>query len=388
MSGGRGSRLFVCLAALLMMIWPAGCDRKAPIRIGFVGPLTGRHAEMGISGRNAALLAVDQCNAAGGIDGHPLQLIVRDDRHDPSVAVQVDRELVDAGVVAIVGHMTSAMSLTALPLINEKKIVMISPTASSNSLTGIDDYFFRVMTPNRLQTDRLAAYAFKARKLRRMAGIYDLSNGEYTDGFRHNFQAEFEYLGGEIVQMIAYRSTVMTPFADLVHQATVSAPDGLMVAASGYDTAMICQQLRQLGYTIPVIASSWAMTSELLRLGGQAVEGAVFCNPYDKDSPKKEFLEFKQSYGDRFDGAPDFVAFAAYDASQVLFQALMKSPDGSRLKELILQIGTFPGLSWDIEINRYGDAHTGQYLIEVTGGRFQVIDSWTNSVKPYWQDGN
>lgn len=380
--------MLVCLAALLMMIWPAGCDRKAPIRIGFVGPLTGRHADTGISGRNAVLLAVEQRNAAGGIDGHPLQLIVRDDRHDPSVAVQVDRELVDAGIVAIVGHMTSAMSLAALPLINEKKIVMISPTASSNSLTGIDDYFFRVMTPNRLQTDRLAAYAFKARKLRRMAGIYDLSNGEYTDGFRHNFQAEFEYLGGEIVHMLAYRSTDMTPFADLVHQATVSAPDGLMVAASGYDTAMICQQLRRLGYTIPVIASSWAMTPELLRLGGQAAEGIIFCNPYDKECSKQEFSEFKHSYGDRFDGAPDFVALAAYDASQVLFQALMKSPDGSRLKELILQIGTFPGLAWDIEINRYGDAHTGQYLIEVIGGRFQVIDSWTNSVKPYWQDGN
>lgn len=354
-----------------------GCSRPEPVRIGYVGSLTGREAETSVSGRNGVVLAVEQINQAGGINGRPVDLIVKDDQQDESVAVAVDKELIREGVIAIIGHMASAMSLAVLPVINAEKILMISPASSTDALTGIDDYFFRVVNSHRAQTDRLADYAFKTMGMKRMVGITDLSNPEYSGGFCHNFQAEFEYLGGEFIKMVSFSSTPEVLDPDLAQQLIAASPDGLLVVANGHDTAMICQQLKKLGSRIPVISSNWAMTTDLLRYGGQAVEGVTFCSSYDQNSQSLGYVQFRQQFFKRFDVQPDFTALYAYEACRILFKAVEKAQDVYGLKAAVLQQGVFPGLIWDIAINRFGDAHLGQYLTQVIDGQFRAIDSWT-----------
>jgi branched-chain amino acid transport system substrate-binding protein len=359
------------------MVGPLGCGRGEPVRIGYVGSLTGRDAEVSISGRNGVILAVEQINESGGINGRHVVLITKDDRQDELVAVAVDKELIKDGVVAIIGHMTSAMSLAVLPVINAEKILMISPASSTDALTGIDDYFFRVVNSHRAQTDRLADYAFKTMGMKRMASITDLSNPEYSGGFCHNFQAEFEYLGGEFIKTVPFTSTPDVLDTELAQQLIAASPDGLLVVANGHDTAMICQQLKKLGSRIPVISSSWAMTTDLLRYGGHAVEGVTFCSSYDQNNLSQGYVSFKQQFNKRFDTQPDFTALYAYEACRILFKAVEKVEDVSQLKAAVLQQGVFPGLVWDIAINRFGDAHLGQYLTQVIDGQFRAIDSWT-----------
>ncbi|MBW1797231.1 MAG: ABC transporter substrate-binding protein, partial [Deltaproteobacteria bacterium] len=119
----RSSKPFYFTIILLLVsismavMW--GCENKKPVKVGFVGGLTGRLSYLGTAGRNGVILAVEEINEAGGINGRPVELITRDDGHDPKVAVKVDRELIGEGVVAIIGHMTSSMSMAALPLINK-----------------------------------------------------------------------------------------------------------------------------------------------------------------------------------------------------------------------------------------------------------------------------
>jgi branched-chain amino acid transport system substrate-binding protein len=368
----------VALAAIAgYLAGTLGCRRLAPVRIGYVGSLTGPEAEMSISGRNGVILAVEQINESGGINGRPVVLITKDDRQDESVAVAVDKELIKEGVVAIIGHMTSAMSLAVLPVINAEKILMISPASSTDALTGIDDYFFRVVNSHRSQTDRLADYAFKTMGMKRMASITDLSNPEYSGGFCHNFQAEFEYLGGEFIKTVQFNSTPDVLDSELAQKIITASPDGLLVVANGHDTALICQQLKKLGSRIPVISSSWAMTMDLFRYGGLAVEGVTFCSSYDQNNLSQGYVGFKQQFNKRFDGQPDFPALSAYEACRILFNAVEKAQHVSQLKAVVLQQGIFPGLIWDIAINRFGDAHLGQYLTQVIDGQFRAIDSWT-----------
>ncbi|MFP3912631.1 MAG: ABC transporter substrate-binding protein [Desulfobacteraceae bacterium] len=91
------SLLWLCVA-ILVTAGSLGCDReKEPIRLGFSGCLTGRLSDLGTSGRNGVILAVEQVNAAGGINGRPVELIVRDDRQDTAEALRVDRELMAGG---------------------------------------------------------------------------------------------------------------------------------------------------------------------------------------------------------------------------------------------------------------------------------------------------
>ena len=129
---------FSILIIIILGSGLTGCDNNKPIKVGFVGGLTGRLSDLGIAGRNGVIMAIEEINKAGGINKRPIELITKDDKQDPEVAVNVDKELIDEGVVAIIGHMTSAMSIAALPLINKKQILMISPTTSTNKLFGIE----------------------------------------------------------------------------------------------------------------------------------------------------------------------------------------------------------------------------------------------------------
>ncbi len=158
-----------------------GSGEKPPVKLGFVGGLTGTLSDFGIAGRNGVILAVAEANKRGGINGRQVVLITRDDKNDPEVARAVDRELIEEGVVAIIGHMTSTMTMAAVPLINSQKIVLISPTASTDDLTGIDDYFFRTRLPTRSETDHISEYLTAKIELKRVAVVYDISNKAFSE---------------------------------------------------------------------------------------------------------------------------------------------------------------------------------------------------------------
>ena len=101
-----------CLATLLLI----ACGPQEPIRIGFIGELTGNSADLGEAGRNGAMLAIEQANQSGGINGRPIELLARDTGSTPATAISSAKELLDARVVAVIGTMTSGMTSALLPV--------------------------------------------------------------------------------------------------------------------------------------------------------------------------------------------------------------------------------------------------------------------------------
>ena len=367
------SALFLLLG-ITFLAGMAGCENKKPIKIGFVGGLTGRLSDLGTSGRNGAILAVEEINEAGGINGRPVELITRDDRQDPKVAVKVDRELIDEGVAAIIGHMTSAMSVAALPLINKGKILMISPTTSTDKLAGIDDYFIRIMPPNKSETDHLARHAFKSMDLRKIAAVYDLSNLAYTEGFFNNFRFEFEKMGGEIIRSETFTSGPDVGFKDQAGRLLEPDPEGLLIVAGALDTAIICQHIRMTGSKTPIFSSGWAMTCDFIEYGGPTAEGVIFSQLLNMESQHKGYLNFKERFNKRFGHDPNFAAVHAYEAGHLLFEGLKKNESPEKLKATILRQGTFHGVQGDFKIDKYGDPQRKRFLITVKDGQFKTME--------------
>ena len=346
---------------------------KNAYKIGFVGGLTGKSSDLGIQGRSGVTLAVEEINQQGGVNGRQLKLITKDDKQDSQTALKVDRELIDEGVVVIIGHMTSAMTEAALPLINERKIPILSPTTSTNKLTGIDDYFLRVINANIQLTNLEADYAFRKLKLRRIATIYDLSNRAYSEDFAANFKARFERLGGKVIAVDNFRAGPDVSFKNIAKKILQRKPDGLLIVAGALDTAMICQHVRMAGSKVPVLVSGWAQTPDLLRHGGPAVEGIIATQYVDHDSLVKPFVEFRKRYRTRFgDVEPTFAVVMGYEAVMVVKDALSKNPDPTKLKETILKQKTFNGLQGAFEIDSYGDAKRKAYIVTVRKNRFTV----------------
>ena len=164
---------FMSLFLISLIVF--GCGDNEPIKIGFVAGITGRTSELGISERAGVMLAVAEVNASGGIKGRPIELIVKDDQNDTKTALEVDQELIERGVVAIIGHATSTMTKAVVPLVNQSKILMISPTASTTDLSGMDDFLIRITPLSDAEMSALAELA-NNRDIKTIAIIYDFSN--------------------------------------------------------------------------------------------------------------------------------------------------------------------------------------------------------------------
>lgn len=366
--------LWILITALIMTLCPiSGCEKKEPIKVGFVGGLTGRHYELGVSGRNGAMLAVEEANEKGGIRGRQIELIVRNDMQDPEVAVRVDKELIEQGVIAIVGHMTSQMSMASLPMINEKKVVMVSPTVASPLFDGIDDYFIKLSPSLKNESLHLADYAFNNMKLRKISVVNDLSNKAYTAEWHLIFKSRFEGLGGRIISAISFNSNEETSFTKITRKLTASNPDGILIIASAFDTAAICQQIRKINTNPSVLSSAWGMTTDILRHGGIAVENVVFSHISNPADNSPEYLAFKKKYIERFGREPDFAAVKSYDAVNVILSAIHDSKDITDMKSAILKKRVFKGVQGDFEIDGYGDVKSKPFLITIRESKFVPI---------------
>ncbi len=361
---------FMLLVSLIVGLWFWFNENKKPIKVGFSGCLTGRLSDLGISGRNAAILAIEEINSSGGIKGRPIELIIKDDKSDADTAVQVDKELINERISAIIGHMTSSMSMAVLPMINKEKIVMISPTTSTNKLTGIDDYFFRVMTPNQIMIEHFANYAFHKMGVKTMAFLYDLSNKTYTEGLYRIFKSEFEKIGGKIIHAKTFTSELNTDYPGIAKSVTEANPEALFIVGSAMDTAMICQQLKKMEFNKPILSDGWAYTNELVKHGGSAVEGIIFTSDFDNQSKKLKYIKFKTEFKDRFGIEADFAAAFSYEATQLLINALRDADGFHDLKRHIEKQNRLEGLQGIIEMDRYGDSSRDFFLVRIENGKF------------------
>ena len=269
-----------------------GCEPPEPIRIGFVGGTSGRVADLGIAGRDAVLLAVELRNQSGGVAGRKVKLLIKDDQQNPEVARRAVRDLIEQGVVAIVGPMTSAMAIAVVPIANEAKVLLMSPTATTDDLTGLDDYFFRLNTSARDNASRIARYHVGQNTTRRLAATYDLRNKSYTENWLDSFRVNYVQGGGEVVKVIGFESGGETTFLQLAQDLLAAPVDGVLIAANSVDTALLCQQIRKLGSRVPIISSEWAATERLIEPGGKAVEGVIMAQNFDRNSIAPRYRAF------------------------------------------------------------------------------------------------
>lgn len=358
------------LAAALALAAPlAACSGSEPIRIGYVGGLTGRHYDLGISGRNGAQLAVADLNAAGGVGGRPLELVVRDDGQEAGQARRAVSELVAQGVVAIVGHMTSSMVEAGLPVAEQAGVLMVSPTASAASFRGRDDGFITLFPSNADLARALAEHVGARAGLRRVAILVDQSNLSYSGSWAERFGAELTRLGGAVIASIPFTSGAGTPLGSMADLALAGRPDAVLVVANALDTAALCQQLRKRSAAVQLLGTDWGFTRDALTHGASAVEGALFTQAVDVDGRSPRLAAFREAYLARYSRPVDFAAVVAYEAVQVVATGLRRAPTRQGLKGAILAAATFPGLQDDFSIDRFGDAQRRGRIMTVRAGR-------------------
>jgi len=331
-------------------------------------------ADLGVGGRNGVLLAVEERNDHGGINGRPIELIICDDEQNLGTAKKVAGELVDRKVEAIIGPMTSSVAQVIVPIVNKARLVTVSPTVTTTDLSGLDDYFLRVLPDTKTYAPKSALFHFKKLGLRRAALIYDAGNSSYTVSWLSAFRKTFEELGGRIVAVNSFNSGGNVSFTPIVRDLLQHRPDLVVLVCSAVDSALLCQQVRKLAPHVTISISEWGSTERFIELGGAAVEGVYIAEFVDYANTTPRYLNFLSAYRKRFGQDPGFSGIAGYDAATVVMDALAARKEGSDLKVSILATGVFQGVQRKISLNRFGDTEGTTFISVVKNGRFLTLE--------------
>jgi len=332
------------------------CAPPEPVKIGYVSTLSGRSADLGMSGRNGTLLAIEEINAAGGIHGQLVQLLVRDDTLDPENARRAIEELAAEKVAAIIGPMMSHMAFIMAPVATRLQVVLASPTATADELVGRDDYLFRFSSPTSAHAKLDASFQYHAQGRRRIAVAYEITNKTYTEGYLKEFRQVFTVAGGEMAAIAAFDSSKNPDYARIIRELLDSRPDALLFICNAVDTVTLAQHTRRETATMPMIGVAWAGTEEFIELGGKAIEGMHVGQYFNRDDQTASYLAFKEKYQQRFQELPGFGSAAAYDATRTVLDALQRKASNQALKDALLTLGPFTGVQRSIVFDAYGDA--------------------------------
>jgi len=313
----------VCASSLFAAKAKKGDDT---ITIGFVGPLSGAVAVYGTEAKNGVELAIDEINAAGGINGKKIVLISEDDEGDPAKTVSAFKKLtVQNKVKLIVGSLTSGCTKAITDQSQATKTIQIAPAATAENIT-IDasgktiPYVFRACFIDPFQGTVGAKFSAETLKAKNAAVLYDIGN-DYSVGLTENFEATFKAAGGSVVKE-SY-ATGEKDFNAQITKIKNQNPDVVYIPDYYATVALIAKQLRAQGINTPIVgADGW---DGLTENAGDEVLNGFYSNHYAADSTAPAVVKYVTSYRAKFNAEPTSFAALAYDSVYMLKDAIIKS---------------------------------------------------------------
>lgn len=362
--GWKYCRIFVSAATLLV----AACSKPAPIRIAVVG---------GIESPNGAALAVQDVNAAGGINGRPLELsIVREGRAAaPREALATAESLAaDPRVLAVIGHSGSGASLAASQVYNARHLTQIAPNSSTPLYAQAGPYSFRLVAGDEHQARFIADHVAAMSPATRVALLY--VNDDYGRALRGALRAALDSAG----RPVAYEAPVLEGAAfaaganDLVQSVADVHPDLLIWIGLSDELTVLRPKLRSALPNLRVLGSD-AMSG----VEGATFTGDRFVSFVDLTADRPDIRRFASLYRARTGQIMPAGAPLAYDAVGIIAQALRAGASNRESVQRYLESSAatervFQGIAGTIVFDANGDARPQYVLLEIThNGRRRVL---------------
>lgn len=322
------------IAAVGVALTASGAYAQETIKIGLVQPLTGSVAYNGKTDVNGAMLAVDMRNAAGGVLGKKIDLIVEDGQCRPAESVNAAEKLIQRDkVVTLVGAFCSSATLAVMPVAANYKIPLVTGVSSSASLTEKGNkYFFRATETDALLAKSFARVVFDTLKLRKVA--YIGVNDDWGRGGVDEFEKQMTGLGATTV-MKEYFEHGTTDFYTLLTKLKASGADGAFVAAETQDGSIFVKQKAEFGLPVKVFGvGSWA-TADFIKLTGDASEGLYAAVPYASTMTTPKNKAFVDAYVQRYKEAPGKYSAAGFNSLNIVMEAIQRagSTDSEKIRE-------------------------------------------------------
>jgi branched-chain amino acid transport system substrate-binding protein len=361
-------RLPILTAVLALALAATAHAQQPPIKIGAILPLTGSGASYGVWMKGGAEMAAEEINAAGGIGGRKLEVIYEDHAADASKAVNGMRRLVEVEKIPFTLTSYSAPTLAIQPIGAQNKVVMMNGGGQSDNLAN-KEYLYNNIPVVSNEVGVLAEWLTKEKKFK--AAVVILANDEAGRNSAKTFREKFTADGGRVLaeEQVALDGN---DFRAQLAKLKAAGGDLLFISSYGRNVAIIADQARELGITLPMAATSWVLIPEVFKSKG--AEGMLVTRlPFNPDSP------FARKFKDKYKTDAGFFAVQYYSGTKIFAraaeEAMKKSGgtlDGEGVKNAIESLKAFDTISGKLV---FQPNHAAVMDIEVgvlKGGKVEV----------------
>ncbi|MEJ2671804.1 MAG: ABC transporter substrate-binding protein [Deltaproteobacteria bacterium] len=369
----------------LIFLGCGGSQELAPYVVGGIFSISGPASYLGESERNSLQMVADEVNAEGGIDGHPLKLIIYNSEGDVTKArLYATRLALDKNILCVIGPSLTQTSMAALEITQKAKVPLISCAAGVNITSPVKERHWVFQTA---QTDRMAVeliYQYLQKHHLNKVAILTVSTGFGVSGKhqlldlapRHDIQVVGQEVFGEKDKDMTSQLTTLreTPAQVIICWGTGPAP------------ALVAKDMKELGMNLPLIQSHGAASKNFIELAGYAAEGiimpagklAIWKQLPDTDPQKAVCKEYAEKYTAKFKTPESGFGGYAYDALRMLDLTLAKVGNNrAKIRDGIENTKNFVGVSG--VFNMSPEDHNGLtpaalVLVKIHNGEFQLID--------------
>ncbi len=343
--------------------------------IGGLGPLTGSAASYGISVKQGAEIAINEINEAGGVKVGDktvkLSLNFKDDEASEETAITAYNSLMDEGIDALLGTVTSAPCIVIKDYTAQDGILQITPSGSAiNCITDADNAF-RLCFTDPLQGKTMADFAVNDLGYKNIAVIFNNSD-EYSTGMKDAFVEEVEALGGTVVSTQAFNEGDVDFTAQLTAIKNTNA-EILFVPTYYEAAAYIAQQAKDIGLGLPLIGGDgWDGVLKQVT-DPSTVEGAIFLSPFLSTDP--EVADFVSAYEEAYKATPDQFAADGYDVVYVM-KAAMEKAGSTESADMIAAMTEIEvdGLTGSVKFSADGEPEKGAKFVTIKDGQYAAYN--------------
>lgn len=352
---GKGRSIFKLLAVSLMLLLTAKFGMaKEPYKIGAIFSVTGPASFLGEPEKNTVVMLADQINKAGGINGHPVEVIIEDDKSDESQAVLAAKKLLDKDkVVAIVGPSITGSSMAIIPIVQGAKTPLVSAAAGAGITTPVNERYWVFKTAQYDVSAVIAIYKYMQKKGIKKVGIATITNAFGDQGRKALLELAPKY-GITVVADERYGPKD----ADMTTQLTkikAAGAEAVINWSVGPTQVVITKNWHDLKLGIPLYQSHGWGSKKNLELAGKSAEGViaplgrlvVWDKLPDKHPQKAILKKYETDYKALYKTEPGTFGGHAYDAFMLVVEALKHvGPDKQKIRDYIENnIKNWPGIS-------------------------------------------
>jgi branched-chain amino acid transport system substrate-binding protein len=352
----------VLLLALLISVLFVSCSATGTanineIKIGINYELSGEVATYGQSSVEGIELAIEQVNAAGGINGKKIVPVKYDNKSEPSEATTLANKLITQDkVIAILGPATSGSFMGQIPVANKNKIPVASGSATADDVTvtenGVQEYAFRVCFNDSFQGTVMANFASENLSAKNAVVIMD-SSSDYGKGLAKNFKSTFTAAGGTIVDEVAFVKGD-TDFNAILTKIKGQNFDVIYIPGYYNEAGLIIKQARAQGITAPILGADGFDSPTLLELAGaSALNDVYFTNHYSSLDQDPNVLKFIDDFKAKYNKEPDAFNALGYDVAMFMIDAIGRSDalTGEAVKNALEATEGFVGVTGTLSVD-------------------------------------